>query len=125
MKKIFLVFVIGVLFSCSSDNNEETPSQQTSSLQIRILNASQYKFESITVNQVSYGDLIAKQRSTYKTHEMAYRYAFVELQINGKTYTIQPIDYVGETALENGNYTYKITVNPDPYHELGIELVKD
>ncbi len=127
MKKIFLVFFIGILVGCSNDNNGETQSQQTSSLQIRILNASQYKFDNIIVNQVSYGNLISKQRSIYKTHEMAYRYAFVELQINGKTYTIQPIDYVGETPLENGNYTYKITANSslNQYQKLSLEFIKD
>ena len=129
MKKIFLVFFIGVLLGCSNDNNRETPIQQTSSIQIRIHNASRYKFENIIVasggSTISYEDLLFNRKSTYKTFDIAYSYAFVELQINGKTYTIQPIDYVGETVLENGNYTYKITVNSNQYQELSLELIKD
>jgi len=57
-------------------------------------------------------------------NDIAYRLAFVELQINGKKYTIQPVDYVGETV-EKGNYTYKITVNSDPKYGLNMELIKD
>lgn len=133
MKKIFLAFFIGVLFSCSNDNSGENPAPQTSSVQIRIQNASSYrcKFENIIVNtynkDVSFENLLTGKKSTYKTFDIAYSYAFVQLQINGKTYTIQPVDFVGETPLENGNYTYKITANSssDPYHKLDMELIKD
>ena len=129
MKKIFFVFVIGVIFSCSNDTNGDSPIPQTSSVQIRIQNASPYKFENIIVNtynkNTNYENLNSNQKSAFKTVELAYRYAFVELQISGKTYTLQPIDYVGETALENGNYTYKITVSSHSYQELSLEFIKD
>lgn len=49
----------------------------------------------------------AAKKTDYKVFESAYGYAFIELEIGGKTYTIQPIDYVGETPLEDGNYTYQ------------------
>ncbi len=131
MRKIFLVFVIGILASCSSDTTSDTPIPQTSSVQIRIQNASPYKFENIMVNTynkaTNYENLNSYQKSAFKTVDLAYRYAFVELQINGKTYTIQPIDYVGETPLENGNYTYKITANSslNQYQKLSLEFIKD
>lgn len=129
MKKIFLLFVMGILLSCSNDTTNETIIPQTSSVQIRIQNASAYKFENIIVNtfnkETNFENLNSNQKSGFKTVEVAYSYAFVKLEIKGKTYTIQPIDYVGETALENGNYTYKITVNPNQYQELGIELIKN
>lgn len=129
MKKIFFVFVIGVLFSCSNDTNGDSPISQTSSVQIRLQNASPYKFENIIVNTfnktTNYENLNSNQKSAFKTVDIAYNYAFVELQINGKIYTIQPIDYVGETPLVNGNYTYKITVNSNLYQELSLELIKD
>jgi len=133
MKKIFLVFFIGVLFSCSNDTTSDTIIPQTSSVQIRIQNASPFrcKFENIIVNtynkDVSFENLLTGQKSTYKKFDVAYSYAFVQLQINGKTYTIQPVDFVGETPLENGNYTYKIMANSpsDPYHKLSMELIKN
>lgn len=131
MKKIFLLFVMGILVSCSNGTTSDTIIPQTSSVQIRIQNASPYKFEKIIVNtynkDVSYENLLSNQKSAFKTFEIAYSYAFVQLQISGKTYTIQPIDFVGETALENGNYTYKITANSslNQYQKLDMELIKD
>jgi hypothetical protein len=129
MKKIFLLLVMGILLSCSNDTTSDTIIPQTSSVQIRIQNASPNKFENIIVNtynkDTNFENLNSNQKSAFKIFDVAYRYAFVQLQINGKTYTIQPVDFVGETPLENGNYTYKITVNPDPYHELGMELIKN
>ena len=131
MRKIFLLLFIGVLASCSSDTTSDTPIPQTSSVQIRIQNASTYKFENIMVitysKTTNYGNLDSNQKSAFKTVGLAYKYAFVELQINGKTYTIQPIDYVGETPLENGNYTYKITANSslNQYQKLSLEFIKD
>ena len=132
MKKIFILFFIGVLFSCSNDTTSDIIIPQTSSVQIRIQNASPNlcKFENIIVNtynkDVSFENLLTGQKSAFKTFDLAYSYAFVQLQINGKTYTIQPADFVGETPLENGNYTYKITANPsDPYQKLSMELIKN
>jgi hypothetical protein len=126
MKKIFLVLVMGVLFSCSNDTTSDSIIPQTSSVQIRIQNASSYKFENIIVSNVNYENLLTGQKSVFKTFDLAYSYAFVQLQINGKTYTIQPVDFIGETPLENGNYTYKITANPsDPYQKLSMELIKN
>lgn len=128
MKNIFLVFFIGILVGCSNDTTGDKPIPQTSSVQIRIQNASPYrcKFEHIIVNNVSFDDLLTGQKSAFKTFDLAYSYAFVQLQINEKTYTFLPVDYLGETPLENGNYTYKITANPsNPYQKLNMELIKN
>jgi hypothetical protein len=131
MKKIFLVFFIGILVSCSNDTIGDKIFPQTSSVQIRIQNASPYKFENVIVNtynkEISYENLNSNQKSVFKTFDVAYRYAFVQLQINGKTYTYQPVDFVGETVLENGNYTYKITASSpsDQYQKLDLELIKN
>ena len=77
MKKIFFVFVIGVIFSCSNDTNGDSPIPQTSSVQIRIQNASPYKFENIIVNtynkNTNYENLNSNQKSAFKTVELAYK----------------------------------------------------
>lgn len=126
MKKIIILFVtIVTLFSCSKDNvNNE--------VKIRLSNVSQYDFKNIIVNTttgyVNFLDLESGQKSEYKDFDKAYRYAFVELEIDGETYTLQPIDYVGETLLENGNYTYQIDANDtinDQYSKLSLKLIED
>jgi hypothetical protein len=125
MKKILILVIMAVaLLGCSNDDSN-------SELRIRLSNASNFNFENIKVNtstgNVNFENLSPGQNTAYKIFEEAYAYAFVELQIDGKTYTIQPIDYVGETPLKKGNYTYKITANDsqEQYGKLYLTLVKD
>ena len=124
MKKYILLLFVGVIFGCSNnDNNPPT------AVMIKLSNASNYDFKNITVGNdgVSnfYGNLNAKSKSYYMVYTHAYSYAGVELQINGKTYTFQPIDYVGESYLKNGYYTYEINANAsqDRYSKLSLQLV--
>lgn len=127
MKKILLLIVsISTLISCSNDDDNSA-----TELNIRLSNVSQYTFQNIVVNTTTgdtdFENIGPQEMSLYKTFETAYRYAFVELEIDGETYTLQPIDYVGETPLENGNYTYQIDANnsQEQYSKLTLTLVED
>ncbi|MCF6307131.1 MAG: hypothetical protein L3J09_04155 [Flavobacteriaceae bacterium] len=113
MNKIFFLVLINLtLFGCSSSKTENS-----SDLQIRISNVSEFNYDNIKVSttgdMVDFGNLNSNSKSEYKVFDTAYRYAFIEFQINGETFTLQPIDYVGETPLENGKYAYEINVNID------------
>ena len=121
MKKLmFLVLVIGMFSSCSDEVGNDN-------VNIRLSNISSTAFENIIVNtstgNVDYGDLNPGAFSEYKNFEIAYRYAFIQLNCNGETYTLQPIDYVGEEPLKNGNYTYKLDF--DDQDGLTFMLSKD
>jgi hypothetical protein len=127
MKKILILIVtITVIISCSKDGVNNL-----SGLKIRLSNASQHNFENIVINtttgDVNFGNLSSGQKTVYKVFNKAYRYAFIKLEIDGKTYTIQPIDYVGETALKNGSYTYQIDANDtqDQYANLNMTLIEE
>lgn len=126
MKKILILIVsIAAFISCSKDD------ENSSDLKIRLSNVSQFDFQNIRVNtstgDVNYVNLKAGNKSDYKTFEMAYRYAFIELEINGKIYTLQPIDYVGESPLADGNYAYQINANDsqNQYQKLSLTLIKE
>ena len=127
MRKILILFIsISTLFGCSSGDHNNA-----SEINIRLSNVSQYEYKNIVVNtttgNTNFENIISQQKTSYKTFKTAYRYAFVELQIDGKTYTLQPIDYVGETPLENGNYTYQINANDsqEQYGKLSLTLIKE
>ena len=72
-------------------------------------------------------DLDPGEQSGYKIFDLAYRYAFVELVIEGDTFTLQPIDYVGESPLPHGNYTYAIDADDsqDRFTRLSLTLITD
>jgi hypothetical protein len=81
---------------------------------LRIQNASDVNFTSVQVSfpeaDASYGAIEAGRRSEYQRVDQAYRYGFIEVEANEETYTIQPIDYVGEEPLEPGQYTYHLDI---------------
>jgi hypothetical protein len=82
---------------------------------IRIKNSGTFNYENVVVNtgggENNYGSIPSGQFSEYKEFTSAYRYAYIRLEINGQTALLQPFDYVGETPLENGKYTYVVTAD--------------
>jgi hypothetical protein len=94
---------------------------------IRIANNSSFAFERVDVvfpeDEVSYGAVPAHRTTGYRGVETAYRYAYIEVVIDGEELVIQPIDYVGETPLEPGHYTYALNVTIEGH--LTLELRED
>lgn len=124
MKKLaILIFTASAIISCSFNN------ENSDNIKIRLSNVSQYDFQNIIVNtttgNVSFNNVNAGKFSEYKVFATAYRYAYIELEIDGQIYTLQPIDYVGETPLGNGNYTYQIdaTDSKDRFGRLSLALI--
>jgi len=127
MKRILLfIFAVSMLTACSKDNISGQ-----SGPEIRLSNSSQQNFKNVIVNtgtgEVNFGDLDAGEKTAYKKFSKAYSYAFIKLEIDGKAYTIQPIDYVGETPLKDGRYAYQISVNgtQGQYSNLDLKLIQE
>ena len=57
----------------------------------------------------------------YMEIDQSYRYGFVELHVDGQRFVLQPIDYVGETLLGGGEFTFR--VNVDTSSPFGVSLV--
>ena len=128
----FLMFVIS---ACSSDpdNDQVCPliSDDEGAVEIRINNNSNFDFSDVIVDtgggRHSFCSVNAGESSFYRSFQKAYRYAFVELTIDGTVFTLQPIDYVGETLLRNGKYTYVLDASDqvDRFSRLTISLQED
>lgn len=126
MKKLLILMVLLLpLFNCTTNDSG------ASEVHIRLSNTSTFNYQDIVVNtstgNINFEDIGSGEVSDYKTFETAYRYAFVELKIDDETYTLQPTDYVGETPLSSGYYTYQIDANDttEQYHKLSLTLIKD
>ena len=124
MKKYLSLFLLIFIFVSCEENND------SKEVSIRLSNISQFDFTNIIVNtynnNVAFIDLNSGSKSDYKDFEQAYRYAYIELEANGETYILQPIDYVGETLLGSGNYTYQIDISPlsSQYSEIILTLIE-
>lgn len=88
---------------------------------IRIRNASDVDFEDVVVGGKEYGDMKRGASTGYQTWELAYRYSSVKLTA-GKPMGLVPLDFVGETPIRGGNFTYVITIREG---NLDIQLVRD
>ena len=81
---------------------------------IRIANESSFPFASVDVvfpeDSVDYGAIAANGASEYRAVSKAYQYALIIVQVGGEERRLQPIDFVGETLLPPGRYTYGLNV---------------
>ena len=115
LKFIFICLFSLLAVSCSKEDE----------LLIRVINVSEYNYENVIINSENFGDINADERSDYIAFEMAYRYSYIDLEINGEGFTQIPIDYVGETPLSNGKYSYLIDVGNFDERRLTQTLVED
>ena len=56
--------------------------------------------------------------------ESAYRYGYLDLLVGGEHRRLQPIDYVGEDTIGDGNFTYVITIDTATRYP-NVELRRD
>jgi len=78
--------------------------------EIRVRNDSTIDFKNVVVGGKKYGDIKRGAVTDYQTWEKAYRYSLVTLLADSKPLKIQPEDYVGESQLGNGHFTYVLTI---------------
>jgi hypothetical protein len=97
-------------------------------VEIRVRNASTVDFTNVVVGfpdeTETYGAIAANASSEYRTVERAYRYAGVQVTLNGASLALIPIDYVGEEELEGGSYTYEVNLTENQ-GSLTLRLIRD
>lgn len=137
MKRIiyYLIIVAGMMLGmgCKKDRSPMTPS---TTAELRIFNSTPWIFYNCTIDPTGtvsdnpgpdahdFGQVEINERTNYKTFPRLYRYSWVRLTMNSKTYYLKPYNYTSETALESGRYTYKLTYT-SMNDQLKLELVKD
>lgn len=126
---LYLSIVSVAISSCSRDPIVATPA----TAEVRILNDAPWTFTEITVDPsgkfsgdpaFNYGQVDVSGYSGYHSFTNIYRYSWVRLKMDNKTYSLNPIDFVGETPLSAGKYTYKLIYYPAT-DRIDIELIKD
>ena len=87
-------------------------------VEVRVRNFSTIDFDSVTVRFPQethrYGRVEAGRASAYRPVREAYRYDYVEAWIGTEKYVLQPFDFVGESLLRAGRYTYGLDFGGSP-----------
>ncbi len=98
---------------------------------IRIQNNSDVNFEKVTIQSGNeeqfFGEVLSRTSSEYKEFDYAFRFATVWLIAGGQDFSLIPRDYVGETPLRDGFYTYRIGLSSAnlPDADLTFELIEE
>lgn len=103
--------------------------EDESKTNIRIENISDYDFCNVVLDpgniSTNYGGIEKNETTCYRSFEVAYDYAYVQLFIGEKEFVIQPFDYIGEQPLGKGEFTYYIDVTDFDKGELSIQATAD
>jgi hypothetical protein len=81
---------------------------------IRACNATDRDFAYLEFNSYEdrSGALAAGQCTPYRVDgQTQYNYTYAKFRVGADDFVIQPIDFMGEKALEPGHYSYQITID--------------
>ncbi len=111
MKRMLIFWlIVGLGTSACTDRDDEL-----SAVNIRIKNTSTVVFDEVLVGDEThvYADLNSDSFSEYLEYETAYQYAYIQITSGEEVYVLQPIDFVGETPLPIGLYTYELDITEE------------
>ncbi len=111
MKKYLFALTTLVIFSIACTDRDD----DISAVNIRVKNNNAFTYDRVQVGEVTqvHENVAPDSYSDYLEYETAYRYAFIQIDTTGVSYTLQPIDFVGETPLSPGFYTYELKLDVD------------
>ena len=99
--------MITVALSCTDRDDD------VEEINIRVRNISDIVFDMVQVGEADkiHENVGPDSFTEYLQYEEAYRYAYIEIQSGAETFVLQPIDFVGETPLPKGLYTYELNID--------------
>ncbi len=105
---IFALFLVATIGCTDRDDN-------LVAVNIRVHNVSEITFDLVQVGDIEqlHENVAPDSFTEYLEYEEAYRYAYIQIESGTETYVLQPIDFVGETPLPIGLYTYELDVNEE------------
>ena len=117
------VALAGAASACRSD-----PFSTDEGTHIRLRNASTFDLTSVTFRpgqaEIKFARIEPGETTNYIPVANAYRYGYLEVFVDGARRVLQQIDYVGESFIGEGRFTYVISVDPSTLNP-GMTMVKD
>ena len=83
---------------------------------IRLRNSSSFVLTAVTFQpgepELEFARIEPGEATDYVQVDNAYPYGYLDVTVNGARRVIQPIDYVGESYIGDGRFTYVIAIDP-------------
>jgi hypothetical protein len=93
---------------------------------VRVRNHSSVVLHEVVVGNVHYGDIAAGESSAYQSWGPAYPRPKIAFEVDGRRLFQIPDDYVGESELGPGRFTYVVTVSmPLSKNDFSVVAIKD
>jgi len=95
---------------------------------IRLLNSSSFELTQVTfapgTPRLEFDRIGPGEATAYRSADGAYSYGYFDALVGGVRRTLQPIDYVGEEPLDDGAYTFVITIDAATRYP-GVQIRED
>lgn len=119
--KRWLIFIVILSISLSCTDRDDNVEE----VNIRVRNISSIVFDQVQVGEADkiHENVSPDSFTDYLPYEEAYSYAYIEILSGAETYVLQPIDFVGETPLPIGLYTYELNITSEG--EVTLDFVVD
>ena len=106
---LIALLMIAVSVSCTDRDDD------VEEVNIRVRNISDLVFDIVQVGGADkiHEDVNPDSFTDYLQYEEAYRSAYIEIQSGTETFVLQPIDFVDETPLPKGLYTYELNITAE------------
>lgn len=114
------MLLLSISFSGCTDRDDDL-----NAVHIRVRNQSALNFDEVQVGDAEevHLNVAPDSFSEYFDYETAYRTALIEVTSGAESFVLQPIDFVGETPLPDGFYTYELNITDAG--ELTLEFMID
>ena len=120
--KMVAALGVAVIAACSN------PFSADDGTHIRLRNSSAFVLTAVKFQpgepELEFSRIEPGEATDYVAVDNAYSYGYLEVTVNGARRVIQPIDYVGESYIGDGRFTYVITIEPGTLNP-NTTLVKD
>jgi hypothetical protein len=112
MGKVISISFLIILFCVGCNNDRD---DKLTAANIRVRNVSSLTFDTVQVGTVEniHENIGPDEYSDYLEYEIAYEYDYIEIVSETGAYIYQPVDFVGETPLTPGFYTYELDVTEE------------
>lgn len=121
MKKYLFALLSLIIFSVGCTDRDDN----ITAVNLRVKNNNSFAYDKVQVgaDDKFHENLAAGSYSNYLEYETAYQYDYIKIDTTGNSHVLQPIDFVGETALAPGFYTYELKI--DTEGNVGLNFKRD